>query len=124
MQVMQTGRIQQIQIPYNVADTHVEQEVLPLAEELGIGVLVMQPLGQGFLARRPPTAEKLEPLKKFNIRTWPQALLKWILSDLRIACVIPATSKMERVIENAAAGNPPWFDEETRAYVQRIAITL
>lgn len=124
MQVMQTGRIQQIQIPYNVADTHVEQEVLPLAGELGIGVLVMQPLGQGFLARRPPSGDKLEPLKKFGIRTWPQALLKWILSDFRVHCVIPATSKVERVIENAAAGEPPWFDEEARAYVKRIAITL
>ncbi|MDF1592459.1 MAG: aldo/keto reductase [Desulfobacterales bacterium] len=124
MQVMQTGRIQQIQIPYNVADTLVEQEVLPLARELGIGVLVMRPLEQGFLARRPPSAEKLDPLKRFNVRTWPQALLKWILSDLRVSCVIPATSKVERVIENAAAGEPPWFDEETRDYVQRIAITL
>jgi aryl-alcohol dehydrogenase-like predicted oxidoreductase len=124
MQVMQTGRIQQIQIPYNVVDTDVEREVLPLAGELGIGVVVMRPLDQGFLARRPPPAEKLEPLKKFNIRTWPQALLKWILSDLRVHCVIPATSKVERVIENAVAGEPPWFDEETRAYVQQIAITL
>jgi len=124
MQVMQTGRIQQIQIPYHVADTLVEQEVLPLAEELGIGVLVMRPLDGGFLARRPPPGKKLEPLKKFNIRTWPQALLKWILSDLRVACVIPATGKVERVIENAAAGDPPWFDEETRGYIHRIAITL
>ena len=124
MQVMQTGRIQQIQIPYHVAETHVEQEVLPLAEELGIGVVVMKPLDQGFLARRPPSAEKLEPLKKFGIWTWPQALLKWTLSDFRVHCVIPATAKVARVIENAAAGEPPWFDEETRAYVQRIAITL
>ena len=124
MQLMQTGRIQQIQIPYNVVDTHVEREVLPLAGELGIGVLVMRPLGQGFLARRPPSGEKLEPLKKFGIRTWPQALLKWILSDLRVHCVIPATSKVDRSIENAAAGEPPWFDEETRAYVKRIAISI
>lgn len=121
MRVMQTGRIQQIQIPYNVAETDVEKEVLPLAEELGIGVLVMKPLGQGSLVRRPPSAEKLEPLKPFGIRTWPQALLKWILSDLRVDCVIPATSKVERAIENAAAGQPPWFDDDIRAYVRRIA---
>ena len=122
MQVMQTGRIQQIQIPYNVADTLVQQEVLPLAAEMGIGVLVMRPLGQGVLARRPPPDDMLAPLRKFGVRTWPQALLKWILSDARVDCVIPATSKVERVMENAAAGEPPWFDEETRAYVQKIAI--
>jgi hypothetical protein len=35
--------------------------------------------------------------------------------------VIPATSKRERAIENAEAGNPPWFDEETREYVAKLA---
>jgi len=124
MQVMQTGRIQQIQIPYNVVDTQVEEAVLPLAGQLGIGVLAMRPLGKGVLARKPPSGEKLEPLKKFGVRTWPQALLKWILSDSRVHCVIPATSKVERAIENGAAGEPPWFDEETRAYVKRIAISI
>lgn len=124
MAVMRTGRIQQIQVPYNVVDTAVQQKVLPLAADLGIGVLVMRPLGQGFLARRPPPADKLAPLKAFNIRTWAQALLKWILSDKRVHCVIPATAKVERVIENAAAGQPPWLDEEARAYVRKIAVTL
>jgi len=124
MQVMRTGRIQQIQIPYHAAETLVEEAVLPLAEELGIGVVVMKPLDQGLLVRRPPSPEKLEPLKKFGIRTWPQALIKWILSDARVHCVIPATSKVERVIENAAAGEPPWLDEEARAYVKRIAVSL
>jgi diketogulonate reductase-like aldo/keto reductase len=55
------------------------------------------------------------------VRTWPQALLKWILSDVRCHVAIPATSKPERMTENAAAGNPPWFDAEERAYVVRLA---
>ena len=119
--VMRTGRIQQIQIPYNVADTMVEQEVLPLADELGIGVLVMRPLDQGILVRRGPGPEKLKPLENYGVTTWAQALLKWILSDFRVNCVIPATSKIERALENARAGQPPWFDPEVRAYVQKLS---
>jgi len=121
MTAMQTGRIEQIQIPYNAADRLVEREVLPLAGELDIGVLIMRPLGQGLLARRPPPAEKLEVLEQFGISTWAQALLKWILSDPRIHCVIPATSRVERASENALAGSPPWFDADIREYVCKLA---
>jgi diketogulonate reductase-like aldo/keto reductase len=44
-------------------------------------------------------------------------LLKFILSDRRVACVIPATSRPERMAENAAAGSGLWFDEGAREYV-------
>jgi aryl-alcohol dehydrogenase-like predicted oxidoreductase len=121
MSVMRTGRIQMIQVPYNAADRVVEREVLPLAEELGIGVLVMRPLGAGELVRRATSADKLERLAAFGVRTWAQALLKWVLSEPRVHCAIPATSKAARVAENAAAGEAPWFDEETREYVSRLA---
>ena len=124
LQVMRTGRVQQIQIPYNVVDTDVEREILKLAAELAIGVLVMRPLEQGALARKSPPPGKLAPLKKYGINTWPQALLKWILSDRRVHCVIPATSRYERAMENAAAGTPPWFDAADRDYVKRLAAEL
>jgi aryl-alcohol dehydrogenase-like predicted oxidoreductase len=119
--VMETGRIHAIQIPYNAADRVVERDILPLAEQLGLGVLVMRPLGAGALVRHAPSADDLEPLARFGVRTWAQALLKWILSDPRVHCVLPATSKAERAVENAVAGDPPWFDEETREYVARLA---
>ena len=120
MAVMETGRIQMVQIPYNAADRAVEREVLPLAHRLGLGVLVMQPLGTGALVRRAPPARELARLERFGVRTWAQALLKWILSDPRVHAVLPATSKRDRAIENAAAGDGPWFDEETREEVSRM----
>ena len=115
--VMRTGRIGAIQVPYNPSAREVERAILPLAAERGLGVLVMQPLGEGALARRQPPAEALEPLHRFGVRTWPQALLKWTLSDARVTAVIPATSSVDRVIENAAAGEPPWFGPDERELV-------
>lgn len=120
MALMRSGRIQMIQIPYNAADRLVEREVLPLAADLGLGVLVMRPLGAGELVRRSPSAAQLEPLAPFGVQSWAQALLKWVLSDPRVHCAIPATSKPARAVENAAAGDGPWFDSDTREYVSRL----
>jgi len=120
--VMRTGRISAIQIPYNPHERDVEREILPLAEELGLGVVVMRPVGGGGgLVTRPPDERALEPLREYGVETWGQALLKWVLSDPRCHVAIPATSRPERVRENAVAGAPPWFDDDARALVARLA---
>jgi aryl-alcohol dehydrogenase-like predicted oxidoreductase len=102
-------------------EREVEGTILPLADDLGIGVVVMRPFGQGALVRGGPDANELRPLEAFGVRTWPQALLKWILSDPRCHVAIPATSKRGRVRENAAAGDPPWFGPEERELVSNLA---
>ena len=119
--VMETGRVTVVQVPYNPRERTVEREILPLAADLNIGVIVMRPLAEGALVRRMPSAQDLAPLAPFGVRTWPQALLKWILSDPRCHVAIPATSKPDRMSENAAAGDPPWFDREERELVARLA---
>jgi len=93
--VMETGRIGAVQIPYNPVQREVE--------------------------RRVPTPEALAPLAVFGVRTWAQALLKWILSDPRCHVAIPATANPAHALENAAAGEPPWFGAEERAYVLKLA---
>jgi aryl-alcohol dehydrogenase-like predicted oxidoreductase len=118
---MRTGRIGAIQIPYNPHERDVERTILPLAQELGLGVLVMRPLGGGGLGRRAPDPRELAPLREFGVETWGQALLKWVLSDPRCTVAIPATSRAERLAENAAAGEPPWFGADERALVERLA---
>ena len=119
--VMRSGRIDAIQIPYNPHQREVEREILPLAAELGLGVVIMRPLGGGGLVRRAPSSDELAPLAEFGVRTWAQALIKWALSDERCTVAIPATSRVERVGENAAAGEPPWLGPAERALVARLA---
>ena len=121
MGVMRSGRVDFVQIPYNAAETSVTQELLPLAQDLGLGVIAMVPLGSGRLVRSAPSPEELEPLREFGVETWAQALLKFVLSDRRVSCAIPATSSPDRMRENARAGEPPWFGGEERRYVADLA---
>jgi aryl-alcohol dehydrogenase-like predicted oxidoreductase len=122
--VMKTGQITAVQIPYNPLESEVTAEILPLAADLGLGVVVMRPFGQGRLVTTAPPPSALEPLHPFGVRTWAQALLKWVLSDKRCHVAIPATSRPERMTENAAAGQAPWFGAGERAYVSKLAKAL
>jgi aryl-alcohol dehydrogenase-like predicted oxidoreductase len=88
--VMQTGRIDAVQIPYNPRERAAEQRILPLAAELDLGVIAMRPLGGGSLVRERDAAE----------------LLRWTLSDERVHVAIPATSSVAHARANVAAGTP------------------
>ena len=118
---LRTGRFQSLQVPLSPFERECERELLPLAEELGVAVIAMRPLGRKEKLPHPPPPEKLEPLRELGIETWPQALLKWVLSDRRVDVAIPATRDPEHARENARAGDEPWLDDEMRAYVARVA---
>ncbi len=121
IEIMKTQRIQTIQISYNVLEREAEDEILPLAEELGIGVIVMRPLGSGALAKDMSSQPDLAPLAEFGIETWPQALLAWVLADPRIGVPIPSSTRPERILQNAVAGNLPTLPKELREHVSKEA---
>lgn len=120
-QAMRSGRFGVVQLPYNPRERASERELLPLASELGLAVIVMRPLGEGGLLRRSPSARELAPLRNFGVDMWPQALLKWVLSDERVDVAIPATTSAEHARENARAGSPPWFGPDERKLVEELA---
>jgi aryl-alcohol dehydrogenase-like predicted oxidoreductase len=97
-EVMRTGRIDAIQVPYNPLEREAERRILPLAAELDLGVIAMRPLGGGSLVRRFDAAE----------------LLKWTLGDERIHVAIPATSNVAHARANTAAGSSPWPSPQQR----------
>jgi diketogulonate reductase-like aldo/keto reductase len=115
---LRTRRFDVVQVPLNPHERASEREVLPLAEELGIAVIVMRPLGEGALLRRSPPPSTLSEL---GVASWPEALLKWALSDRRVDAVIPATRNPDHARANARAGEPPFFGSEERRLVESLA---
>jgi aryl-alcohol dehydrogenase-like predicted oxidoreductase len=114
--LMRTGRLDMVQIPYNPLRRDAERVVLPLAEELGLGVFVMSPLQGGILDFRSTPEQRRE----LGVETWAQAILKWIASDPRVSTVLTATQRPGRAAENARGGEPPRFTAEQRRLVSRI----
>ena len=97
-EVMCTGRIDAIQVPYNPLERAAERRILPLAAELDLGVIAMRPLGGGSLIRRFDAGE----------------LLKWTLAEDRIHVAIPATFSVAHARANTSAGEPPWPSGQDR----------
>ena len=118
MDLMRQGRVDVIQIPYNVLNRSVEDELLPLAEQLGTGVLVMEPLQKGRYILGLKRQPELTPLRDYSINTWAQALLAWVISDRRVSSAIPTTSRPERIKENAQATGAAGLPQQLRDYIR------
>jgi diketogulonate reductase-like aldo/keto reductase len=115
--IMRTDRVHVVQVPYNPLEREAGRRLLPLAAELGLGVIVMRPFGEGALFPGPrPSA-----LAGLSVESWAEALLRWSLSDERVHAAIPATSRPEHVEVNAAAAEKPRLPEDERRHIQQLA---
>ena len=113
-QIMRGQPIDFVQISYNVLDRDVEERILPLARERGIGVIVNRPFREGALLR----SLSRHPLPgwagELGCRSWAQLVLKFIVTHPAVTCVIPATTNVAHVRENMAAGSGAMPDEAMR----------
>lgn len=116
--IMREKPLDFIQITYNVLDREVEQRLLPLAREKGIGVIVNRPFQQGRLIERLEGKPLPEWANEIEADSWAQLLLKFIISHPDVSCAIPATTRVDHLRENMAAGHSPLPDDTLR---QRMA---
>ncbi|MEM9208974.1 MAG: aldo/keto reductase [Pseudomonadota bacterium] len=92
---------------YSITQQGPEKEVLPLAADLGVGILGAEPFKafeDGAYFSVVAGKELPEWAAEFDCESWAQFSLKYILSHPAMTCVVTETSKVKHVVDNMGAG--------------------
>ena len=103
-----------VQLTYNIVDREVERRLLPLAQERGIAVICNRPFQRGRLPDRLAGRSLPGWAGEIGVTTWPQFLLKFIISHPAVTAAIPATRRVDHVRENKSAERGPMPDAAMR----------
>jgi diketogulonate reductase-like aldo/keto reductase len=112
--VMRSEKLDFVQLNYSLDDREAERNLLPLAEDRGLAILVNLPFGQGRLFSKLRGKAVPDWLQEIECTTWSQVLLKFTLSHKAVTCVIPGTAKPEHMAENCRAGIGPMLNDSLR----------
>ena len=102
--VMRNEPIDFIGVDYAVDNRASAEEILPLAQELNIGVLVYAPFGRTRLWSRVSGREVPEWAGEFDAHSWAQFFLKFTVAHPAVTVVTPATSRPEHMVDNLGGG--------------------
>jgi aryl-alcohol dehydrogenase-like predicted oxidoreductase len=103
-----------VQFNYSIAEREAEQRILPLAQELGVAVVINRPFAQASLFSRVRGRPLPGWAAEFGCTSWGQFFLKYILGHPAVTCVIPATGKPRHLLDNMMAGTGKLPDEPLR----------
>ena len=92
------------QVEYNLFDRSIEDALLPYCQHAGISVIAYGPLRRGQIVRGVRQRAVLERIAEAHGRTIAQVALRWLVSHEPVV-VIPNTTRLERVEENAASAD-------------------
>ena len=102
--ILQREKLDFLQINYSIIDREAEERLLPLAQKRGVAVLINRPFASGNLFARVRAQALPEWAAEFDCKSWAQFLLKWILGNSAVTCVIPATANVRHLEDNMLAG--------------------
>jgi len=102
--ILENGPFDFVQFSYNIMNRTVEERLLPIAREQKIATLINRPFARGELFRLVKGRPLPEWSGEFDINSWGQFFLKFVVSHPDVTCAIPATSKPHHMLDNMAAG--------------------
>ena len=122
--VMKAEPIDFIQLTYNIDNRAAETRLLPLAQDRGIAVIANRPFSRGYLVDKYAKHKLPDFAAEIDCANWPQFLLKFIVSHPALTVAIPATTRVEHVVENVGAGFGRMPDARLRREVAAYCASL
>jgi aryl-alcohol dehydrogenase-like predicted oxidoreductase len=104
VRIMRAKPLDFIGVDYAVDNRGVEMEILPLAAERRIAVMVYLPFGRTRLFRRVGGRALPAWAADFDATSWAQFFLKYVLGHPAVTVVTPATSQARHLADNLGAG--------------------
>ncbi|WP_332812241.1 aldo/keto reductase [Sphingomonas sp.] len=108
--VLRAERPDFVQINYSVQSPRAADTVFPVAQELGVAVLVNRAFEDGRLFTAAQNRALPAWAAEIGVTSWAQMFLKFAISHSAVTAVIPATGKPERQADNLRAGVGPLLD--------------
>lgn len=118
--VLRQHRVDFLQINYSLGHRKAAERLLPLAADHGVAVLINRPLEEGLLLRKVQALPLPGWASELGCTTWSTLLLKYILANPAVTCVIPATQHVGHLHENLQAGVGAWPDAAQCAALERL----
>ncbi len=112
--IMRNEPLDFIGIDYAIDNRTVEESILPLAQERGIGVMVYLPFGRRRLWSRVEGRTVPDWAAEFGATTWAQFFLKYIGAHPAVTVITPATSRPRNMLDNLGAAMGEFPDQATR----------
>jgi diketogulonate reductase-like aldo/keto reductase len=117
-QVLDTERIQFMQITYSPADLSAEP-LIERAADKGVAVIINRPFDGGALLQRLARVPLPAVAAELGCAHWATLVLKWSLSNPAVTVAIPATTNPAHLAQNMAALRGPLPDVAQRAAIFR-----
>jgi len=124
MQLMREENLDFIQVNYNVIERGAAKEVLPLAQELGVAVMINVPFAKAELFKKTSGIALPDWASDFDCDSWAQFFLKYVISHPAVTCVIPRTGNPHHMADNLMAGFGELPDHDTRLRMESFIDSL
>lgn len=109
-----------VQINYSVVETLAEERLLPLAQDLGLAVMINGPFMGGDYFRHVRGQELPPWAAEFDCDSWAQFSLKYILAHPAVSCVLTETVNPQHLQENIGTAFGRFPDEATRTRMREL----
>ena len=111
-----------IQIDYSIGNRDAAKDILPLAQEKGIAVMLNVPFGGrrgANLLSKAGTHPLPDWAADIDATSWAQVMLKYVLSHPAVTCAIPGTTKVDHLEDNLAGGRGRLADAALRRRMEK-----